>query len=119
MKLKPVEILKYLGFDIPEDGVEINENDAYLVTSALRFAGESIDFDRIEDSQLAELHRGLAATVAGWVKSGQIAPMAVSESAPSSDSVLKLRATLNVLLAVSFKRQVARQYNGTGDRNGK
>jgi len=37
MKLKPVEILRYLGFDIPEDGIEINENDAYLVTSALRF----------------------------------------------------------------------------------
>lgn len=38
LKIKPHEILKYLGFDIPEEGIEANENDmlmAFLVSVLL------------------------------------------------------------------------------------
>lgn len=104
MKLKPTEILKHLGFVIPEEGIEINENDAFLLTSALKLAGKSIDVDKIEDAELAEVHGGLAGIVSGWSAAGQIAPMAVNHTA-SPESLLKLRSTLAVVLKVNFGHQ--------------
>lgn len=47
MKLSPVEILKHLGFEVPADGVEISPHNAYFMTAALQFAGQTIDPDRL------------------------------------------------------------------------
>jgi hypothetical protein len=103
MRLTPTEILHHLGFDIPSEGVEINPNDAYLTISALHLVGDSISTDLIPDDKLVELHLGLSGIVAGWTEQGLIAPIAINE-VPSEESLLKLRATLNALLKVTFKQ---------------
>lgn len=105
MKLSPVEILKHLGFDVPQDGVEISGNDAYLVTSALRLAGQTIDIDRIPDAELAGMHARLAGIVNTWSAAGMINPLAkpVSDQL-SAEGSLRLRSTLHVLLSQNFGR---------------
>lgn len=52
MKLKPKDILDYLGFNIPEEGIEINPNDAYLYTHLLFLLGKTIDPIRIPSAEL-------------------------------------------------------------------
>lgn len=104
MNLSPAEILSHLGFDIPNEGIEINPHDAYLFTSALRLAGESISADRIPDTKLAELHLGMAGIVSGWTENGRVKPMEISE-VPSEDSLLRLRLTVKTLLQTTFKQR--------------
>ncbi|NHZ99091.1 hypothetical protein [Massilia sp. CCM 8734] len=60
MILKPHEILKQLGFDVPEAGVGINFNDAYLTRSALALVGGTMDVSRITTSDLSSLNVGLS-----------------------------------------------------------
>lgn len=104
MKLSTTEILKHLGFDIPSDGIEINSNDAYLTITALRLAGETISTDRIPYDKLAELHRGTVGIFTGWVAQGLVKPIS-NLPTDSEESLEKLRATVNVLLKITFKRQ--------------
>lgn len=59
MILKPHEILKQLGFDVPEHGVEIAPDDANLTRSSLALVGKTMDVDRITTSDLSTLNEGL------------------------------------------------------------
>lgn len=63
MRLSPTEILKYLGFDISEDGVVINNHDAYLVTESLVLAGKTIDTNRIPADKLIALSRDIGCDI--------------------------------------------------------
>ncbi|MGA4235160.1 hypothetical protein ACI2UN_25685 [Ralstonia nicotianae] len=40
MKLTPHEILKYLGINVPEEGLSINLHDEFLYTKLLGLLGE-------------------------------------------------------------------------------
>ena len=102
MKITPTEILKHLGFDVPEEGVEINPNDAYLTVTALRLVGESISSDSIQESKVRELHASLTGIVSEWAQAGLVLPIKVNEE-PSEESLMKLRAMLKTLLKVYFK----------------
>lgn len=97
MNLKPHEILKVLGFNIGEEGITINPNDAFLITSALRLAGSTIDFDRVPESELVSVHTGLAGIVAAWRNE--------PPSGLKADSLDKLRSTLAVVLQQTFNKQ--------------
>lgn len=102
MRLTPHEILKHLGFDVPEDGVAINPADALLITESLRLAGATIDVGRVPAEGLRHLHHAMAGLVQSWSSAGQIAPLQVSQGEPSEESLMKLRATLGVLLTHTF-----------------
>lgn len=66
MKLTPHEILYLLGFDIPEDGIEINPNDSYLHSESLRLLGKTMDVERIEDDDLINAQQVMASMVAAY-----------------------------------------------------
>lgn len=85
MKIKPHEILKYLGLDVPEAGIEINPHDTLLHVSLLRLLGRQMNVSAIAESELADLHVGLHGAHNG--------PGAVLPD-PTSESVEKLRALL-------------------------
>ena len=63
MRLSPTEILKHLGFDIPEEGVVINHLDEYLVTQSLILAGKTIDTNRIPADRLITLSQDIGCDV--------------------------------------------------------
>jgi hypothetical protein len=56
MKLAPHEILHYLGFDVPPEGIEIHPNDIRLHAASLRALGTTIDVSAIPDSALSNLY---------------------------------------------------------------
>ena len=61
MKMTPHKILLALGFDVPEQGIKVNEHDAFFHAESLRLLGNTISIDRIDNSALAGLvaaHRG-------------------------------------------------------------
>lgn len=97
MNLKPHEILKALGFNIGEEGITINSDDAFLIDSALRLAGSTIDFEHVSESELRSVHTGLAGIVA------------LRRSEPpveaDADSLAKLRSTLTLVLKHSLNKQ--------------
>lgn len=97
MLLKPHEILKHLGFDVPEEGVYINPNDAYMHATALRLMGKTMDAESIPSADLEQMHTGLAGLVAMWRKED---PVQITEN-----SVLKLRLTVEVIMSHTFKYQ--------------
>jgi hypothetical protein len=88
MKLNPHEILRYLGFDVPEDGIEINSHDMYLYATLLRLLGQQMRVDAIPGSQLAELLVGLHGVHCG---PGAVVPE------PTAESTEKLRASLRLI----------------------
>ncbi|MBF6650041.1 MULTISPECIES: hypothetical protein [unclassified Methylobacter] len=96
MILTPHEILKYLGFEVPKDGVEINPNDAYLISSSLRLIGQTMSVTAIPEPSLEDIHAGLAGLVAAW-SNEDLVPL-------NENSVLKLRTTIDVVLTSYFKK---------------
>lgn len=88
MKLTPHEILKHLGINVPQDGLDINPHDTYLHATLLRLLGEQMSVDAIRESGLTELHIGLYGAHRG---PGAVVPEADSET------LEKLRATLRVI----------------------
>ncbi|MBS8270877.1 hypothetical protein DYI26_19415 [Halomonas litopenaei] len=86
MKLKPHEILQKLGFDIGEDGIEINPNDAYLYDSMLGLVGATISVKGIPDADLISQRRTC----------GFLADMPVSE--PGPEDLDKARMYLSTIL---------------------
>lgn len=95
MRLKPHEILKHLGFDISEDGVEINPFDMYLLAQVLSLTGRTLNVNAITDDDLLNTRRAMAFLVAG--ERGE------PEQAPTNDSAEKLRALFSGLLKKTFK----------------
>lgn len=95
MKLSPHEILNYLGFDIDEEGVELNENDAFYLSESLRLAGNTLNIDNIPEKDLLEFRNGLAGIVSEWM-----GKEAIDEN---KDSSLKLRVSIEVILCQTFK----------------
>jgi len=102
MKLTSAEILQHLGFDISDDGVEINPNDTYLIISALHLVGQTINISQIPDAELIELRHGLIDLVSGWTKK-EINTDLSDESLPNLRETLKL--TLRLIF--NFKHQFA------------
>lgn len=95
MLLKPHEILKYMGFDIPEEGIEVNGNDGYLHSETLKLIGATLDPQRIPEKDLFALHCGMAGIVAVWKK---------EDPAPTNqNTALKLRAQIRANLKVTYK----------------
>jgi hypothetical protein len=99
MKLKPHDILKHLGFDIEEDGVDINPNDALFVTSALKLAGKTINLENIKTDDLESLHIDLAGLVAAWNKEDAVKWN--PESAPKI--LVSIRSILKVYFGYELK----------------
>jgi hypothetical protein len=44
MKISAGEILKYLGLNVPKEGLEISSEDAFLFTSCLTLLKDSLFF---------------------------------------------------------------------------
>lgn len=95
MLLTPHEILKHLGFDVPGEGVRINPNDAYMHATVLQLVGRTMNTEAIPQSELEQMHAGLAGLVATWRN---------EEPSPITDtSVFKLRTTVKTILSDTFK----------------
>ncbi|MCG3740691.1 hypothetical protein [Vibrio cincinnatiensis] len=60
MKMTPHQILNALGFDVPEQGIEVNEHDAFLHAESLRLLGKTISIDRIDIAELVSLYDDMA-----------------------------------------------------------
>lgn len=58
--MTPSDILKHLGFRLPQNDVDINPHDAWLYNEALRLAGSTIDVDAIPYEDLLYLDQQLA-----------------------------------------------------------
>lgn len=95
MKIKPHELLKYLGFDIPEEGVDVNDVDAFFHTESLSLLGKTISTESITDEQLASLRNGMVGVVAahGVTASPQI----------TDQELLRLRALIKANLEMTYK----------------
>ena len=94
MKLKPHEILNHLGFDIGEEGVEINSNDAYFITQVLMLSGRTLDLDNIPTKDISTLKTVLTDMVA------------VSRNEPERDinsSTTKFVSSMRAILKITFK----------------
>ena len=59
MKLSPHQILSMLGLNVPEEGVEINPNDAFLYSETLNSLGATMDVSLIPEQDLKMIHVGL------------------------------------------------------------
>lgn len=63
MRLKPIDILNHLGFNVPEEGIVINGDDAFLYSHSLSLLGNTMDPDRIPPDDLILFQRTLFAMV--------------------------------------------------------
>jgi len=97
MRLTPSEILQRLGFDIPEEGIDINPHDGFLITTSLQLLGETINVAAIPEVDLVDMHHGLAGIVA-LHRNETPAPL-------HDDSILKLRAVVQSVLNVTLKKR--------------
>lgn len=95
MQLTPVEILKHLGFDVPEEGITINPMDAFLYSKALHLAGGTLNIEAISDEDLLSLHQGMDFLARSHTD--------IEARSPDAESLLKLRITLKTLLKGGLK----------------
>lgn len=93
MRLKPHEILQKLGFNIGEDGVDVNPADAFLHDNILGFMGATINAAKIPDADLRSLKQGCAF----------LADIHLSDAGEGDFS--KDRAFLSALMQHQFKFQ--------------
>jgi hypothetical protein len=56
MKLTPSEILYFLGFDVPPEGIEVNLDETYLYIEALRAHRVSMDMSAIPERNLGYMY---------------------------------------------------------------
>jgi hypothetical protein len=101
MKMTPHDILNALGFDIPEQGIEVSEHDSFLHYESLRLLGNTISVDRVKSSELISLYDGMAGIVA--THRGE---QAVPASEQTADRVKALiRANCSVTYKLNLKSQ--------------
>ena len=90
MILSPHNILHCLGFDIPEEGIEVSEDDAFLYIKLLALLGETIDIDNISDEKMFEVHLAMSGLVA--TRRGE------EITKPSKESIPRFRALCEVVI---------------------
>ena len=90
MKLTPVEILRHLGFDVPEEGVDINPFDGYHHANLLRLIGSTMSINSITDSDLTSHHNTLR-FLGG-----------AGEKEPDAYALSILRASIGATLKLSY-----------------
>ncbi len=88
MKLTPLEILQYLGINVPPEGLTINPNDAFLYTQFLSVLGKGMTVDSIPDSALVFLDTGLR-NIAAQARDGG--------EPPTADQLERFRTSLRVI----------------------
>ena len=93
MRLKPHEILQKLGFNIGEEGVEVNSADAFLQDSMLGLMGTTINATNIPDADLRSQKRSCAFLVGADLNEYD------------EGDLSKARAFLTVLMQHQFKFQ--------------
>lgn len=98
MTLTPLEILKYLGIDVPAEGITINPNDAFLYTQLLTVLGGRMNVDSIPVSELVYLDTGLRAIAGSGRKEGD---------EPTHEELERVRTTLRVIQSRAFGMTVA------------
>ncbi|MFO4754350.1 hypothetical protein V5H08_11860 [Vibrio cholerae] len=101
MKMTPHQILTALGFDVPEQGIEVSEHDGYLHAEALRLLGKTISIDRIDSDDLVSLHDGMAGLVA--THRGEEVIQA------SEDTAERIKALIRANCIVTYKLNVESQ----------
>ena len=101
MKMTPHLILNALGFDVPEQGIEVNEHDAFLHSESLRLLGNTISIERIDNSELLTLHDGMAGLVAAH--RGEDAVQASEDTAARLKKLI--RTNCNATYKLNLKSQ--------------
>jgi hypothetical protein len=89
MILKPHQILQQLGFNVPEEGVSINPDDAYLIQASLGLFGRTMDSARIPHPALVDLNEGL-----GGLASSRGLPRPHADE----ESISRLRTTVTLVV---------------------
>ena len=88
MTLTPHEILKYLGINVPQEGITINPTDAFLHTQLLSLLGEHMKVDAIPVDDLMCVHAGMHA-VAGRAQR--------DDEEPDAEQLERLRTSLRLV----------------------
>lgn len=99
--MTPHEILTALGFDVPEQGIEVSEHDGHLHAESLRLLGKTISIDRIDSDDLVSLHDGMAGLVA--THRGEEVIQA------SEDTAERIKALIRANCIVTYKLNVKSQ----------
>lgn len=94
--ITPHEILGYLGFNIPKEGVAINVHDYLLHTESLKLLGDLISADAIPDEKLNSLRDKLH-----HFANDKGAPDECDET-----SLLKLRTFLRIIFSNTYGKQM-------------
>ncbi|AZU59753.1 hypothetical protein CFM90_26370 (plasmid) [Ralstonia solanacearum] len=99
MTLTPHEILKYLGIEVPQEGITINPNDEFLYTQFLRVLGNRMTVDAILVGELTYLDTGLH-EAAGRARE-------VGGEPPTDEQLERLRTTLRLIQSKDLGMTVA------------
>jgi len=103
--LTPHEILKHLGFDIPEEGVLVNPADRTLNCGALSLLGATLNVKGIPDDDLLKLREDMLSN-AIELEVDLYGERKTKITNGDADSLLKLRAYIRALLTASYKYKI-------------
>lgn len=95
VKITLNEILMYPGFDIPSEGIGVNENDMFLHAESLSLIEKTISVDSINDERLTFLRDGLAGLCAAH-------GVEVSQD-PTPESLIKLRTLISASSETTYR----------------
>jgi len=86
-KLSHHQILTLLGFDVPENGIYVNQQDRELYVGTLRLLGKTISIDTITDEDILKLR-------SDWHPHVEV---------PDAESVPRMRGFMTAILGSAFK----------------
>lgn len=95
LKITPHEMLKLLGIVVPQEGITINPNDAYLYTQFLRMLGQRMNVEAIPACELEGLGAGMEGS------------LGEAGTQWTSDKLDKLRVSLRLIQTRDFGMTVA------------
>lgn len=95
LKITPHEMLKLLGIVVPQEGITINPNDAYLYTQFLRMLGQRMNVEAIPPCELEGLGAGMEGS------------LGEAGTQWTSDKLDKLRVSLRLIQTRDFGMTVA------------